>query len=58
VASWSELAVKFSLAHPLICSVIVSMNRVEQAEGVLKVAHGNYPDPTFVTHVCKIVTQA
>jgi aryl-alcohol dehydrogenase-like predicted oxidoreductase len=58
VASWNELAVKFSLAHPLIASVIVSMNTVEQVEGVLKAADGNYPDPTFINHVHEVVSQA
>lgn len=58
VCSWSDLAIKFSLAHPLFCSVIVSMNTVDQVESVLAAADGNYPDAAFVERVHGIVSRA
>jgi aryl-alcohol dehydrogenase-like predicted oxidoreductase len=57
VSSWSRLAVKFSLAHPVICSVILSMNTVAQVESVLAAADGDYPDPAFVDRVHAIVSR-
>jgi aryl-alcohol dehydrogenase-like predicted oxidoreductase len=54
VGSWSELAVKFALADPLMPSVILSMNTPEQVEGVLAAADGNYPDAAFVRRVASL----
>lgn len=51
VRSWSELALKFSLAHPLFCSVIVSLNTVAQVESAIAAADGTYPDEAFVERV-------
>lgn len=56
VGSWTDLAIKFSLAHPLFCSVIVSMNTPAQVESVLAAADGNYPDTAFVERVHRIVS--
>jgi aryl-alcohol dehydrogenase-like predicted oxidoreductase len=58
VRPWSDLAIKFSLAHPLFCSVIVSMNTVDQVKSVLGAADGNYPDTAFVERVHGIVSRA
>jgi aryl-alcohol dehydrogenase-like predicted oxidoreductase len=54
VGSWSELAVKFTLADPLMPSVILSMNTPEQVESVLAAADGNYPDAAFMRRVASL----
>jgi aryl-alcohol dehydrogenase-like predicted oxidoreductase len=51
VGSWTELAVKFALADPLMPSVILSMDTPGQVEGALAAADGNYPDAAFVRRV-------
>ena len=58
VRSWTDLAIKFSLAHPLFCSVIVSMNTPAQVESALAAADGDYPDTAFVERVHRIVSAA
>jgi aryl-alcohol dehydrogenase-like predicted oxidoreductase len=54
VRSWSELAIKFTLADPLMPSVILSMNTPEQVAGVLKAADGNYPEAALVRRVASL----
>jgi aryl-alcohol dehydrogenase-like predicted oxidoreductase len=54
VRSWSDLAIKFALADPLMCSVILSMNTPEQVAGVLAAADGDYPDAALVRRVAAI----
>jgi aryl-alcohol dehydrogenase-like predicted oxidoreductase len=42
--SWTDFAIKFSLCHPIVTSLIVGLNSVEQVDGVLDAADGDYPD--------------
>jgi len=58
VPSWTDLAIKFALAHRVFASVIVSMNTPAQVESVLAAADGNYPDTAFVERVHGIVSAA
>ena len=58
IRSWTDLAIKFSLAHPVFCSVIVSMNTPAQVASVLAAADGNYPDTALVERVHAINTAA
>jgi aryl-alcohol dehydrogenase-like predicted oxidoreductase len=44
IPSWTDFAIKFSLCHPVVTSLIVGLNSVEQVDGVLAAADGNYPD--------------
>ena len=44
VESWTAFATKFALIHPLVTSLIVGLNSVEQVDGVVDAADGNYPD--------------
>ena len=44
VTSWTEFAIKFGLCHPIVTSLIVGLNSIEQVDGVLDAANGNYPD--------------
>jgi aryl-alcohol dehydrogenase-like predicted oxidoreductase len=44
ITSWTEFAIKFGLCHPIVTSLIVGMNSIEQVDGVLDAADGNYPD--------------
>jgi aryl-alcohol dehydrogenase-like predicted oxidoreductase len=44
IPSWTDFAIKFSLCHPIVTSLIVGLNSVEQVDGVLDAADGNYPD--------------
>lgn len=46
--SWTDFAIKFALAHPIVTSLIVGLNTPEQVDGVLEAADGNYPDPQVV----------
>ena len=44
VASWTSLAIRFALIHPVVTSLIVGLNSVEQVDQVLDAADGIYPD--------------
>lgn len=44
IPSWTDFAIKFSLCHPVVTSLIVGLNSVEQVDGVLNAANGDYPD--------------
>ena len=44
IGSWTQFAIKFALIHPIVTSLIVGLNTVEQVDNVLDVADGNYPD--------------
>ena len=44
VESWTQFAIKFALIHPIVSSLIVGLNTVEQVDEVLDAADGNYPD--------------
>jgi aryl-alcohol dehydrogenase-like predicted oxidoreductase len=44
IGSWTAFATKFALIHPMVTSLIVGLNSVEQVDGVLDAADGNYPD--------------
>jgi aryl-alcohol dehydrogenase-like predicted oxidoreductase len=44
IPSWTDFAIKFSLCHPIVTSLIVGLNSVQQVDGVLDAADGNYPD--------------
>ncbi|MCC6458495.1 MAG: aldo/keto reductase [Caldilineaceae bacterium] len=46
--SWTDFAIKFGLAHPIVTSLIVGLNTVEQVDQVLDAADGNYPDRALV----------
>ena len=54
VGSWSELAIRFALADPVMCSVILSMNTPEQVAQVLAAADAADLDPGFVRRVATI----
>lgn len=47
-ASWTELALKLSLAHPDIASTVVSINDPDQLKQVLASCDGSYPDPDLL----------
>lgn len=44
IPSWTAFAIKFGLCHPIVTSLIVGLNSIEQVDGVLNAADGNYPD--------------
>ena len=44
VESWTAFAIKFALCHPIVTSLIVGLNSVEQVDGVLDAADGVYPE--------------
>ncbi len=44
IGSWTDFAIKFSLCHPTVTSLIVGLNSVEQVDGVIDAANGDYPD--------------
>ncbi|MBT5876917.1 MAG: hypothetical protein HOH43_26075 [Candidatus Latescibacteria bacterium] len=44
VTSWTSFAIKFALIHPVVTSLIVGLNSVEQVDQVLDAADGIYPD--------------
>ena len=44
IPSLTDFAIKFALCHPIVTSLIVGLNSVEQVDGVLDAADGNYPD--------------
>ena len=54
IPSWTEFAIKFSLCHPIVTSLIVGLNSVEQVDGVLNAADGEYPDGALFDKVLQI----
>jgi aryl-alcohol dehydrogenase-like predicted oxidoreductase len=52
--SWTEFAVKFALADPVVTSLIVGLNSPEQVDGVLDAADGRYPDASVVQEAWNI----
>lgn len=44
IPSWTDFAIKFGLCHPIVTSLIVGLNSVDQIDGVLDAADGNYPE--------------
>ena len=53
-ASWTELAVKFSLAPKVMTSIVIGMNTEEQVNATLDAADGNYPDEALVREVDRV----
>lgn len=43
IESWTEFAIKFALCHPVVTSLVVGLNTVEQVDQVVDAADGNYP---------------
>lgn len=52
--SWTDFAIAFALAHPVVTSLIVGLNSEEQVDGVVDAADGDYPDPQVVREAWKI----
>ena len=44
IPSWTDFAIKFGLCHPIVTSLIVGLNSIEQVDGVLNAANGDYPE--------------
>ncbi len=44
VDSWTVFAIKFALCHPIVTSLIVGLNSVEQVDSVLDAADDVYPE--------------
>jgi aryl-alcohol dehydrogenase-like predicted oxidoreductase len=44
VTSWTHFAIKFTLSHPIVTSLIVGLNTPAQVDSVLDAADGDYPD--------------
>ncbi|MDA0334469.1 MAG: aldo/keto reductase [bacterium] len=54
VSSWTDFVIKFGLCHPLVTSLIVGLNSIEQVDGVLDAADGNYPDRSVFARALEI----
>jgi aryl-alcohol dehydrogenase-like predicted oxidoreductase len=54
IGDWTEFAIKFSLAHPVVTSLIVGLNSVEQVDQVLDAIDGNYPSSKLVNQAFEI----
>ncbi len=52
IPSWTSFAVKFALIHPIVASIVVSLNTEDQVEEVLGAADGSYPS-TDVLHLVR-----
>ena len=57
IRSWTDFTIKFSLCHPTVTSLIVGLNSVEQVNGVLDAANGDYPDRTVFEKVLNVCQQ-
>ena len=44
IESWTTFPIKFALCHPVVTSLIVGLNSVDQVDQVIDSADGNYPD--------------
>jgi len=57
IASWTEFAIKFGLCHPIVASLIVGLNSIEQVDGVLDAADGDYPDLRVFNRALEVFRQ-
>ena len=57
IGSWTDFAIKFSLCHPTVTSLIVGLNSVDQVDGVLDAANGKYPDRAVFEKALRIFQQ-
>ena len=57
IRSWTDFAVKFSLCHPAVTSLIVGLNSIEQVDGVIDAANGEYPDRAIFDKALEIFQQ-
>ncbi len=57
IGSWTDFAIKFSLCHPTVTSLIVGLNSVDQVDGVLDAANGKYPDQAVFEKALRIFQQ-
>lgn len=57
IGSWTDFAIKFSLCHPTVKSLIVGLNTVEQVDGVIDAANGEYPDRAVFEKALEIFQQ-
>ncbi len=54
ITSWTSFAIKFSLIHPLVTSLIVGLNTPEQVDEILDAADGNYPNRAIFDQALEI----
>ena len=54
ITSWTVFAIKFSLCHPIVTSLIVGMNSIAQVDGVLDAADGDYPERTVFDEALEV----
>ncbi|MEX0925125.1 MAG: aldo/keto reductase [Dehalococcoidia bacterium] len=52
--SWTSYAMKFSLAHPAVTTVVAGINSQSQAEELIAACDGNYPDTSVVEAVQRV----
>lgn len=57
IGSWTDFAIKFSLCHPAVTSLIVGLNSVDQVDGVIDAANGEYPDRAVFEKALEIFQQ-
>ncbi len=57
VNSWTEFTIKFTLTHPIVASLIVGLNSVDQVDGVLDAADGNYLERSVFDRALEIFNQ-
>jgi aryl-alcohol dehydrogenase-like predicted oxidoreductase len=57
IGSWTDFAIKFSLCHPTVTSLIVGLNSVDQVDGVIDAANGEYPDRAVFEKALEIFQQ-
>jgi aryl-alcohol dehydrogenase-like predicted oxidoreductase len=57
IGSWTDFAIKFSLCHPTVTSLIVGLNSIEQVDGVLDAVDGDYPDRAVFEKALSIFQQ-
>ena len=57
IGSWTDFAIKFSLCHPTVTSLIVGLNSVEQVDSVIDAANGDYPDRAIFDQALEIFQQ-
>ena len=56
-ADWTRFATQFALIHPIVTSLIVGLNTVEQVDEVLDAADGEYPDREVFDKALEIFNQ-
>ena len=54
VDSWTAFSIRFALAHPIIASLVVGLNSIEQVDAVIDAAEGVETEPSLFQRALRV----